>query len=354
MSTSSSSPSMAGSDTTNSSSPTTSTTSSTPSSYKDSPTPPWIIYHLVERTIPCELPLRIMFSFNTGQKLPELRTVQRYWDSNTQGRLISEFFSSLNKITPSVDDTTIAKLRNPTEGPADPKASTDNAPGDRFMDVGNEALLDIDFTSLGVPIKAQKRIPALQVLNFVRKAFPEKYENVQFEHGLTALDYLRDLEFTRREKLRKAAERLNITLDTWKSVLAHHPDAFKWIELVQKYELLIEEGYANIFIDLRIWKMVAELKSTPFYKPHVLAMLNTLFPPVVKELPNDRIQPKILHQYRSSFYRYITAVEANGSSVMDAFEQKLQMDGNRHSWRNTWDNLMHYMELADQMIKQAQ
>jgi hypothetical protein len=121
------------------------------------------------------------------------------------------------------------------------------------MDTGNETLLDINFATLGVPIKVQKRIPALHVLNFVRKAFPEKYEKVQFEHGLTALDYLRDLEFTRRDKLRQAAERLDITLETWKSVLADYPDALKWIELVQKYELIIEEGYANIFIDLRIW-----------------------------------------------------------------------------------------------------
>lgn len=66
MSTSSSSPSLAGSDTTNSSSPTTSTTSSTPSTYKDSDSLPWIIYHIIEAKIPCELPLRIMFSFNAG------------------------------------------------------------------------------------------------------------------------------------------------------------------------------------------------------------------------------------------------------------------------------------------------
>jgi hypothetical protein len=67
MSISTSSPSTVGSDTSTSFSPTTSTTSSTPSSYsKDSTPPPWIIYHLIEKTIPCELPLRIMFSFNTG------------------------------------------------------------------------------------------------------------------------------------------------------------------------------------------------------------------------------------------------------------------------------------------------
>jgi hypothetical protein len=99
--------------------------------------------------------------------------------------------------------------------------------------------------------------------------------------------------------------------------------------------------------------MVAELKSVPFYKPNVLAMLNTLFPPSIRELPNDRILPKVLHQYRSTFYRYITAVEVNGPGVMRLFEDKLQKDDNRHSWRSTWDNLQHYIELAELMIKQA-
>jgi len=100
--------------------------------------------------------------------------------------------------------------------------------------------------------------------------------------------------------------------------------------------------------------MVAELKSVPFYKPNVLAMLNTLFPPNVQELPNDRIVPKVLNQYRSTFYRYITAVEVNGSGILKAFEDKLQKDSNRHSWRSTWDNLHSYIELAELMIKQAE
>jgi hypothetical protein len=99
--------------------------------------------------------------------------------------------------------------------------------------------------------------------------------------------------------------------------------------------------------------MVAELKSVPFYKPNVLAMLNTLFPPTIGELPNDRIRAKDLNQYRSSFYRYITAVEAKGPEVMKAFEYKMQMDDNRHNWKSTWSNLQHYIELAEIMIKQA-
>lgn len=393
MSTSSSSPSTVGLDTTNSSSPTTSTTSSVLSTYKDSESPPpWIIYHLIEKTIPCELPLRIMFSFNagmldenrpasplrdrsltlcTGQKCPTLKNVHNYWNYEGQGKLITEFFSSLDKITPTSGDITIAKLGNPPEGPPEPKANPDNAAADRFMDLGNDELLAAEFASFGLPDKTRKGLPVVVILNTVKRILQQDYKKVDFGHALTALDYLRDLELTRRAKLRNAAERLNITLQTWRAVLADNPDALRWIELVQKYELIIEEGYANIFIDIRIWvshhrsleqnskadfakTIVAELKSEPFYKPNVLAMLNTLFPPTVGELPNDRIQPKVMNQYRSSFYRYITAVETNGSSVMKAFENKLQRDDNRHSWRSTWDNLQHYISLAELMIKQAE
>jgi len=100
--------------------------------------------------------------------------------------------------------------------------------------------------------------------------------------------------------------------------------------------------------------MVAELKSDHFHKPSVLALLNTLFPPTATDLPNDRIQPKALNQYRNCLYRYITAVEANGPSVMKAFEAKLQAESNRHSWKSTWENLQLYMSLAELMIKQAE
>jgi hypothetical protein len=100
--------------------------------------------------------------------------------------------------------------------------------------------------------------------------------------------------------------------------------------------------------------MVAELKSDHFHKPSVLALLNTLFPPTATELPNDRMQPKVLNHYRSSLYRYITAVEASGPSVMKAFEAKLQAESDSRSWKSTWENLQLYMSLAELMIKQAE
>lgn len=99
--------------------------------------------------------------------------------------------------------------------------------------------------------------------------------------------------------------------------------------------------------------MIKELRSEPFYKPNVIAMLNTLFPPVVKDLPNARISKTVLHKYRNTFYRYIVVIEAKGSSGLDGFVNELARPASPHSWKNTRNNLKEYVTLADLMINQA-
>src|SRR5277367_5514067 len=99
--------------------------------------------------------------------------------------------------------------------------------------------------------------------------------------------------------------------------------------------------------------MIKELRSEPFYKPNVIAMLNTLFPLVIKELPSLRISDKVLHQHRNSFYRYLVSIEVNGKSVLDGFIEKVNHPGTGHTWSDTRQTLKDYIKLADTMIKQA-
>jgi len=99
--------------------------------------------------------------------------------------------------------------------------------------------------------------------------------------------------------------------------------------------------------------MVHELQSEPFYKPNVLAMLNTLFPPSMKDLPNDRIDINALKKYRATLYQYILAVEAKGTSVIKEFVQQLLKPEAKHSWTSARRHLEQYIELADIMIRQA-
>ena len=99
--------------------------------------------------------------------------------------------------------------------------------------------------------------------------------------------------------------------------------------------------------------MLKELRAEPFYKPNAIAMLNTLFPPVIKYLPSLRISKQVLYKYRNTFYRYVVSVENNGKSVLDDFIKRLNRPDTAHTWSITRQNLKNYVTLADSMIKQA-
>ncbi len=99
--------------------------------------------------------------------------------------------------------------------------------------------------------------------------------------------------------------------------------------------------------------MAKELLSEPFYKPNVIAMLNTLFPPVIKGLPSLRITEKALHQHRNCFYRHIVFIEENGKSELDNFAKRINRPGTDHTWSDVRQALKDYIKLADAMIKAA-
>lgn len=97
-------------------------------------------------------------------------------------------------------------------------------------------------------------IPKEFIKNFcLNKVFVADYNAVDFNQALVGIDYLRDLECTRRTALREAAQRLGIAKDNWKDVLSDNPVAKRWVEEVQKQELAIEKQYAILFVNLRVW-----------------------------------------------------------------------------------------------------
>ena len=119
------------------------------------------------------------------------------------------------------------------------------------MDPGNDCLIGIE---LLVNPDQPRELPPDVAKSFVLKdVFRTKYEEVEWIHALTALDYLRGYEATRRSKLRGKAEILGITKDNWRDIFANDPGAKTWVEEVEEQELRVESLYAKIFVDLRIW-----------------------------------------------------------------------------------------------------
>ncbi|KAH7369628.1 hypothetical protein BKA65DRAFT_355083, partial [Rhexocercosporidium sp. MPI-PUGE-AT-0058] len=299
-----------------------------------------------------------------GQSIPRLKDIYSWWQLDEKGRLVLAFLSSKDRITPSIADSTVADIRSPYLGLPEPDFDPTNCPDDRFMDRGNDSLLKIGFAHL--LDNAEKELAGFDPQNrpmglpahFIRtycldQVFVQDFEDVNFGHALTALDYLRDLEFTRRSALRKAALNLEINEHNWRRVLAANPSTLKWVEQTQGDELRTETMYANLFLDLRIWTMISILLSRDFNKADALAMLNTLFPPAIQDLPNFKINPKVLFQQRAIFYRYTIDVEANGPAIMKEFKHHISQYDNRHRWPAVRGTLEKYTALAEKMIDQA-
>ncbi len=101
--------------------------------------------------------------------------------------------------------------------------------------------------------------------------------------------------------------------------------------------------------------MLQQLKTIPFDKTSALAMLNTLFPPGVKDLPNDRIIPKFMEQQRNTFFQYISVLEksTSGSQLVKEFEKKLLSSENRHNYQSVRWRLREYINLAETMATKA-
>jgi hypothetical protein len=120
--------------------------------------------------------------------------------------------------------------------------------------MNHESLFDIDVTNdSNQPRTSGGFSPQFVQKICLKNVFRADYKEAQFNQALTALDYLRDLECTRRTALRDAAVRLGIMKEDWRNVLSEEQEAYLWVESVQKQELVIESHYAHVFIDLRIW-----------------------------------------------------------------------------------------------------
>ncbi|RAL62066.1 hypothetical protein DID88_002552 [Monilinia fructigena] len=293
-----------------------------------------------------------MFSFNAGHRVPTLKEAHKWWQYEPKGTAIIKFLSSIEESKTRKDD----ESHPATEEKEDVQLQKRNhAAQDPFMDPLNEELLDIDIIS--EPPEARRVSRGLPP-EFIRKwcldkVFTKVEELVDFSQALTGIDYLQDLECMRRETLREVALRLKIEKNNWRKVLSSDPDAKKWVEDIQAQETIIEGFYATCFVDLRIWTMLHELKTKPFYKPNVLAMLNTLYPPCIKELPNNLIDLDKLRKHRAKFYNFVIEVEHKGTSVLRDFELLLKNPDCKHNWVDTRENLKDYIELASKMIEQS-
>ena len=200
-------------------------------------------------------------------------------------------------------------------------------------------------------------LPPSFITGFLRRCFPSELTEVDFPQALTGLDYLKDLEARRRREVAAAMARLEIDRDALDSeaepLSSRYPGVARWVKSIEDKERKIDALYTQLYIGLRRWILINELKLVPFNKHNCVAMLNTLYPPVISTQPTSRLTREILKNQRDGFFKYIQSVEKNGHHVL----QNLMLQGkgaaDPHGWIAVTRTLGQYLQLANSIIKEC-
>ena len=203
-------------------------------------------------------------------------------------------------------------------------------------------------------------LPPAFITSFVRKCFTQQLEAIDFPQALTALDYLKDLEGRRRREVLAALQKLGIEKDdiTNRDKLAKkYPGVLQWVNQIAEKEKLIEAQYSQVYVGLRRWTLVNEMSLTPFNKSNCLAMLNTLYPPLIAgsqfNPPTAQLTRQILQTQRQGFFRYVNEVEKVGKGVLLSLIDQHKRPGDANGWPNLRETLDSYLRIANAMIDEC-
>ncbi|KAI4718263.1 hypothetical protein E4T48_05578 [Aureobasidium sp. EXF-10727] len=201
-------------------------------------------------------------------------------------------------------------------------------------------------------------LPPSFITAFLRKAFSADLRFVDFPQSLTGLDYLKDLETRRRREVAAALECLGIDRDTIgaaeEELSRRYPGVLAWFRTLEEKERKIEALYTQVYVALRRWVLINELSLTPFNKHNCIAMLNTLYPPIVSSQPTSKLTPGILKKQRDTFFKYIQAVEKSGPAVLVNLIQQGKRPTDENGWASTRNTLDMYLQVANSLISECQ
>ena len=292
---------------------------------------PWVLEHLLAYPGTYELPLRTMYTLNaTTQNQPQSPTLPS--STSVPGNAFPR--KSQDAVDEHQNMTTItaaAQLR------ANLMAQISQQPTQP--------------TSL----------PPSFITSFVRRCFPPELDQVDFPQALTAMDYLKDLEVRRRREVVAALDKLGIDREdlSHRDKLARkYPGVLRWVTEIEDKERKVEALYTQVYVGLRRWTLVNELSLTPFHKANCIAMLNTLYPPVGLH-PAQFVQPtaqltrEVLSSQRNQFFRYITAVEQKGPSVLGKLLDQNKKPGDATGWSMFRETVDNYLRMANSVIDEC-
>lgn len=291
---------------------------------------PWVLEHLLTYPGTYEIPLRTMYTLNATTQNPQQH--------------------SPIAISPTVPGN--AFPRNPS-APVDEQQS--------MTTVTAAAQLRANLMAHISQLPSQPTsLPPSFITSFVRRCFPPELDQVDFPQALTAMDYLKDLEIRRRREVVAALDKLGIDRDDISKrdkIAQKYPGVLSWVSGIEDKERKVEALYTQVYLGLRRWTLINELSLNPFNKSNCIAMLNTLYPPVITTTqfvqPTAQLTPRILSSQRAGFFRYITAVEKSGTSVLSNLIDQGKRSGENNGWSALRDTLDSYVRMANNVIDEC-
>ncbi|KAK4904687.1 hypothetical protein LTR49_025908 [Elasticomyces elasticus] len=200
-------------------------------------------------------------------------------------------------------------------------------------------------------------LPPSFIISFVRRCFPPDLVCVDFPQALTGLDYLKDLEIRRWREAAAAVSRLAIDWTTLEldgeSLSNRCPGVKQWVSDINDKERKVEALYTQVYIALRRWILINELSLLPFSKHNCIAMLNTLYPPVVTTQPTSKLTPAVLQQERQGLFKYILSVGQKGPIVLSNLMDQGKAVGDSNGWPSVTRTLRMYIQLANSIIAEC-
>ena len=112
-------------------------------------------------------------------------------------------------------------------------------------------------------------LPPSFIISFVQKAFPADLDRADFTQALTALDYLNDLERTRRARFSAALEKLDVPEndeDEHDDLSRRYPGVAEWVVDIKNKDRLAHAYYTQVYLRLRHWVRIHHARDGSFGK----------------------------------------------------------------------------------------
>lgn len=131
----------------------------------------------------------------------------------------------------------------------------------------NAAMLAANLMSMIAQRPSQPcSLPPNFIISFVQKAFPVDLDRADFAQALTALDYLIDLENTRKARYNAALEKLNVRENNEgdDELSKRYPGAAEWVADMKNKNRLALAFYTQVYLRIRHWVRVHVLCEYSF------------------------------------------------------------------------------------------